>query len=65
MSVILVDKEKLLSLVAHYNALTYAYTDYAKRHSSISPKAKVDPFYTTRIKDFEKCVDEARGLLGL
>lgn len=47
----------LIHLIANLSAAISAYKTYAKRYGEITP---TDPFYKTRIKDFETAVERGR-----
>lgn len=52
----------LLDAVAHLSGAVSAYKKHASRHKSVG-RAVADPFYTTRLSDFEKA--EERGHAAL
>lgn len=54
--------EALKDAVAHLAGAASAYRTYAKRHAS-QGKALADPFFSTRIKDFDAAVDRGRAAL--
>lgn len=49
--------------VANMEAAASAYRTYAKRHSSITPKATTDAAFTTRVVDFDKAAERMRATL--
>jgi hypothetical protein len=53
-------KEALIDATVHLVAAVSAYRTYTKRHHSMG-RAKTDPFFTTRIVDFEKAVERAQA----
>lgn len=52
----------LVSATASLAGAESAYRRYANRHHSFG-KVEPDPFYSTRIGDFEKAVKEARSVI--
>ena len=50
---------ELISASAHLAGCTSAYEKHASRHASVG-KAVSDPFFTTRVQDFNRTVDEVR-----
>ncbi|TGV15797.1 hypothetical protein EN816_00665 [Mesorhizobium sp. M8A.F.Ca.ET.173.01.1.1] len=52
----------LLAATAVLAGATSAYQSHASRHRSVG-RSKPDPFFTTRIKDFEKATEAARTVL--
>jgi hypothetical protein len=53
-------KEALIDAMVHLVGAVSAYRIYAKRHHSMG-RAKTDPFFTTRIVDFENAVERAQA----
>lgn len=51
-------REALVDAAAHLRGAASAYREYAARHRSVG-RAKPDPFFTTRVKDFDKAADRA------
>lgn len=52
-------REELLHAAASLVGAASAYKRYARRHSSVTPKAVTDAMFTTRANDFEKAADRA------
>jgi hypothetical protein len=55
--------EVIKDLLAHLVGATSAYEKHCARHRDIRPRAKADPFYLTRLGDFEKCIERTRQYL--
>lgn len=56
-------REVLVDMVAHLAGAASAYRTYAKRHASLG-KVPADPFFTTRLSDFDKAVERGRAELA-
>jgi predicted XRE-type DNA-binding protein len=56
-------RDALTIALANLVGANSAYRQHASRHRSVG-RARVDPFYTTRIADFEKAEREIRALAG-
>lgn len=63
--------EELQDLRREYQRLTAnmagaasAYNEYARRHASVAPKARTDPFFTTRVRDMIAAVSYARTIIA-
>ena len=57
-------REALVDATAHLVGAESAYRTYARRYTGITPKAEVDPFFSTRVEDFARATDRARAALG-
>lgn len=55
-------KAALVDATAHLLAAASAYEKYASRHRSVG-RAMADPFFTTRLRDFQKAADRAQTVL--
>lgn len=55
-------REALISATASLAAADSAYAKYARRHGTYG-KAEIDPFFSTRVSDFERAVEDARAAL--
>lgn len=56
-------REALVIALANLVGATSAYRQHASRHRSVG-RASPDPFYTTRIADFDKAEVEIRTIAG-
>ena len=56
-------REALVDAAAHLRGAASAYREHAARHRSVG-RAKPDPFFTTRVGDFEKAADRAVAALA-
>ena len=56
-------REALLDATAHLVAASSAYEIYARRYVGITPKAKTDAFYSTRVQDFKRAADRAAAAI--
>lgn len=58
-------REALSDACAHLAGAASAYRTYASRKIRIGlPRASADPFFTTRVEDFEKAAQRARTALS-
>ncbi len=55
--------EALMDATAHLAGSASAYRKYARRHSSVG-RSEIDPFFTTRVDDFDKAAERARLALS-
>jgi hypothetical protein len=53
-------REALRDAAATLIGAASAYRKFARRSSSLSPRAEVDPFFTTRAADFDMAAERAR-----
>lgn len=57
-------REALVDAAAHLAGASSAYAKHAGRSKSIRPRGVADPFYMTRVQDFDAATSRARKALG-
>ena len=56
-------EEALRDATAHLSGAASAYRKYARRYTGLKPNGETDPFFLTRVEDFEKASLRARAAL--